>query len=74
MPEVQEGVDLIETYCAQMERHDGYRIDDGPALGGRDELSVLRPYGVFAVICPFNFPFALTSAWPPARSCPATRS
>lgn len=59
IPEVQEGVDLIETYCAQMERHEGYRIEMGRLSERETNVSVLRPYGVFAVIGPFNFPFAL---------------
>ena len=59
LPEVQEGVDLIETYCAQMERHEGYRIEMGRLTDHESNVSVMRPYGVFAVICPFNFPFAL---------------
>jgi 1-pyrroline-5-carboxylate dehydrogenase len=59
VPEVQEGVDLIETYCADLERHDGYRIPLGRLSDREDNVSVMRPYGVFAVICPFNFPFAL---------------
>jgi 1-pyrroline-5-carboxylate dehydrogenase len=59
VPEVQEGVDLIETYCADLERHDGYRIPLGRLSEAEDNVSVMRPYGVFAVICPFNFPFAL---------------
>jgi 1-pyrroline-5-carboxylate dehydrogenase len=59
VPEVQEGVDLIETYCAELERRDGYRIPLGRLSEREDNVSVMRPYGVFAVICPFNFPFAL---------------
>ncbi len=59
VPEVQEGVDLIETYCADLEQHDGYRIPLGKLSEAEDNVSVMRPYGVFAVICPFNFPFAL---------------
>jgi 1-pyrroline-5-carboxylate dehydrogenase len=59
VPEVQEGVDLIETYCADLERHDGYRIPLGRLSEREDNVSIMRPYGVFAVICPFNFPFAL---------------
>src|SRR5215213_8095291 len=59
VPEVQEGADLIETYCADLERHDGYRIPLGRLSEREDNVSVMRPYGVFAVICPFNFPFAL---------------
>jgi 1-pyrroline-5-carboxylate dehydrogenase len=59
VPEVQEGVDLIETYCSELERRDGYRIPLGKLNPAEDNTSVMRPYGVFAVICPFNFPFAL---------------
>jgi 1-pyrroline-5-carboxylate dehydrogenase len=59
VPEAQEGVDLIETYCADLERHDGYRIPLGRLSEAEDNVSVMLPYGVFAVICPFNFPFAL---------------
>lgn len=59
VPEVQEGVDLIEAYCADMERHDGYRIPLGRLSDDEHNTSVMLPYGVFAVICPFNFPFAL---------------
>ena len=59
VPEVQEGADLINTYCALIERRDSYRIPLGSLSGHDDNVSVMRPYGVFAVICPFNFPFAL---------------
>jgi 1-pyrroline-5-carboxylate dehydrogenase len=60
LPEVQEGVDLIETYCADMERNEGYRTELGRLSDQETNVSVMRPYGVFAVICPFNFPLALT--------------
>ena len=59
VPEVQEGVDLIETYCAFMERSDGFRTPLGRLSEHEENVSVLLPYGVFAVIAPFNFPFAL---------------
>jgi 1-pyrroline-5-carboxylate dehydrogenase len=59
VPEVQEGVDLIQTYCTFMEDNDGYRVTLGRLSEREDNVSVMRPYGVFAVICPFNFPFAL---------------
>jgi 1-pyrroline-5-carboxylate dehydrogenase len=59
VPEVQEGIDLIEAYCGHMERNDGYRIRLGQLSPDEHNTSVMLPYGVFAVICPFNFPFAL---------------
>jgi 1-pyrroline-5-carboxylate dehydrogenase len=59
VPEVQEGVDLIEAYCGHMERNDGYVIRLGRLSEDEHNTSLMLPYGVFAVICPFNFPFAL---------------
>ena len=59
--EVQEAIDLIETYCAQMEEHGGYRIPLGQLTPEETNESVLRPFGVFGVIGPFNFPVALVT-------------
>ena len=57
--EVEEAIDLIRHYCAEMERTDGFR-DDRPGASEAEKCSVvLRPYGVFGVIAPFNFPVAL---------------
>ena len=57
--EVEEAIDLIRHYCEEMERADGFR-DDRPGASREEKCSVvLRPYGVFAVIAPFNFPVAL---------------
>ncbi|HET7677289.1 MAG TPA: aldehyde dehydrogenase family protein [Candidatus Limnocylindrales bacterium] len=59
--EVEETADLFRYYCQVYEDNDGYEhaMDD---LGESSvhTWSVLRPYGVFAVISPFNFPFALS--------------
>jgi 1-pyrroline-5-carboxylate dehydrogenase len=57
--EVQEAVELIEYYCTQMENNNGYTQ---PLSTDRHEPSVSkqRPYGVFGVIAPFNFPVALS--------------
>ena len=58
--DVEETADLIRYYCDQTEAHDGFDHVMGnlgdPTVHTR---SVLKPYGVFAVISPFNFPFAL---------------
>ena len=57
--EVEEAIDLIRHYCHEMERSDGFR-DDRPGASEAEKCSVvLRPYGVFGVIAPFNFPVAL---------------
>src|SRR4051794_7571410 len=59
--EVEEAVDLIETYCAQIERRDGYEVELGTLSPTERNRSVLRPFGVFGVIGPFNFPVALVT-------------
>ena len=57
--DVVETADLIEYYCDEFERNNGY-LKPMDSLGpDENNYSVLRPYGVFAVISPFNFPFAL---------------
>jgi acyl-CoA reductase-like NAD-dependent aldehyde dehydrogenase len=60
--EVQETADLITWYCAQMEANDGFdRLlpdDPLPNFTSRNRTR-LKPYGVWAVVAPFNFPFAL---------------
>jgi 1-pyrroline-5-carboxylate dehydrogenase len=57
--EVEEAIDLIETYCRQVESKDGFETPLGRLSPDERNTDVLRPYGVFAVIAPFNFPFAL---------------
>jgi 1-pyrroline-5-carboxylate dehydrogenase len=58
--EVSEAIDLIQYYCQQMEFHNGFEmplVETGP----EQTKSVLRPYGVWAVVSPFNFPLALAA-------------
>jgi 1-pyrroline-5-carboxylate dehydrogenase len=57
--EVEEAIDLIRTYCRQVESSDGFETPLGQLSPDERNVDVLRPYGVFAVIAPFNFPFAL---------------
>jgi 1-pyrroline-5-carboxylate dehydrogenase len=58
--EVQEAIDLITTYADHMEANDGYVTPLASFVDGERNTDVLRPYGVFAVIAPFNFPAALS--------------
>ena len=57
--EVEEAIDLIETYCCQVEAAEGFETPLGQLSPDERNVDVLRPYGVFGVIAPFNFPFAL---------------
>ena len=58
--EVQEAVDLITTYADLMESNEGYVRPLDSFVEDERNADVLRPYGVFAVISPFNFPAALS--------------
>jgi 1-pyrroline-5-carboxylate dehydrogenase len=61
--DVAETADLIRYSCQQMEENGGYIVEMGrdPLVGyTATNVSVLRPYGVWLVISPFNFPTALT--------------
>ncbi len=60
--EVQETADLIAWYCAEMEENGGFVrfLPDDPLKGyASHNRTVMKPYGVWAVIAPFNFPLAL---------------
>jgi 1-pyrroline-5-carboxylate dehydrogenase len=60
--DVQEASDLVAYYCDQMERSDGFvrpLLDDPLTHYHSANRSALRPYGVWVVISPFNFPVAL---------------
>lgn len=58
--EVEEAIDLVRHYCDEMERTDGFREEHPGASSAERCEVVLRPYGVFGVIAPFNFPVALS--------------
>ncbi len=60
--EAQETADLIAYYCDRMEANDGYvrAMARDPLPGFASEnTSAMKPYGVWLVIAPFNFPLAL---------------
>jgi 1-pyrroline-5-carboxylate dehydrogenase len=59
--EVEEAADLIRYYCHQMEENEGFARPMGQLSPQEHTRSVLRPYGVWAVISPFNFPSALSA-------------
>jgi 1-pyrroline-5-carboxylate dehydrogenase len=60
--EAQETVDFFRHYADDFESHGGYEHelpnDPLPGIVSRNR-SVMRPYGVWVIIAPFNFPLAL---------------
>lgn len=61
MGDVEESADLIRYYCSQMEEARGFTRPMGQLSPGEKTSSVLRPFGVWMVISPFNFPLALAA-------------
>lgn len=57
--DVAETIEFLRYYSRQITEHDGF-VTPLSSYGPSDEnTSVMRPFGVWAVISPFNFPLAL---------------
>ena len=59
--DVAETSEFLRYYAKQMEDHDGFVTRLSALAPNERNVSVLRPYGVWAVISPFNFPLALAA-------------
>lgn len=57
--DVEETADLLRYYSDEFEKAEGFVKPLGSLSAAEKTRSILRPYGVFAVISPFNFPMAL---------------
>ncbi|MFO7633408.1 MAG: aldehyde dehydrogenase family protein [Caldilinea sp.] len=60
--EVEETADLLRYYADAMEKNQGYIRELGKLSDNETNMSVLKPFGVWVVISPFNFPMALSGA------------
>jgi 1-pyrroline-5-carboxylate dehydrogenase len=60
--EIEETADLYSYYADEMRANGGYVREMGRLVPTDHNTSVLRPYGVWAVIAPWNFPYALLGA------------
>jgi 1-pyrroline-5-carboxylate dehydrogenase len=59
--DAEESADLIDYYADQLQEAHGYERPLGQLSPNERTSDVLRPYGVFAVNAPFNFPLALST-------------
>ncbi|MCU0241793.1 MAG: aldehyde dehydrogenase family protein [Vicinamibacteria bacterium] len=58
--DADEATDFCRYYAMQLVRHKGYRIPMGSPFPDERCASELKPFGVWGVIAPFNFPVAIT--------------
>ncbi len=58
--DVAETVEFFRYYSHQITEHDGFVTPLKPQ-GNEENVSVLRPWGVWVVVSPFNFPMALAA-------------
>ncbi|MGB3562384.1 MAG: aldehyde dehydrogenase family protein [Thermoanaerobaculia bacterium] len=61
LADVEESADLIRYYCQQMVDAEGFDRPMGQLAPNEKTRDLLRPYGVWVVISPFNFPLALAA-------------
>jgi 1-pyrroline-5-carboxylate dehydrogenase len=61
LAEVNESAELVRYYCSQMESNRGFRKKLESPGPSQETYSILRPYGVWAVIAPWNFPSSLAT-------------
>src|SRR6266498_1904914 len=61
MGDAEESADLIDYYCQELADANGFVRQMAKVTAVERNTDVLRPYGVFACIAPFNFPLALST-------------
>ncbi|MFQ6012150.1 MAG: aldehyde dehydrogenase family protein [Thermoplasmata archaeon] len=61
MADVDEAIDLVRWYAQVMEDNEGFEREMGRSVENERTRSLLKPYGVWGVISPFNFPLAITA-------------
>ncbi len=61
MGDAEESADLIDYYLAQVEETNGFTRPMNPMTPIERNVEMLRPFGVFVCIAPFNFPLALST-------------
>lgn len=58
--EADEAIDFVRYYVQAMRDHNGFEEEMLRAYEDERTKGVMRPYGVWAVVCPFNFPLAIS--------------
>jgi 1-pyrroline-5-carboxylate dehydrogenase len=59
MADVDEAIDFLQYYSSQMRVNEGYAMEMPSPYPNERCLDLLRPHGVWGIISPFNFPWAI---------------
>ncbi|MDE1861714.1 MAG: aldehyde dehydrogenase family protein [Thaumarchaeota archaeon] len=57
--DLDESIDFMRFYAEQLEINEGFTKETRSASKNEKTRSVLKPYGVWGIIAPFNFPSAI---------------
>ncbi len=57
--DLDEAIDFMRFYAEQLELNQGFEKETQSAFKNEKTKSVLKPYGVWGIISPFNFPSAI---------------
>ena len=57
--DVDEAIDFLRYYAEEVDKNGGFEFLMDSAQPGEKSRSVMKPYGVWGVIAPFNFPAAI---------------
>ncbi len=61
LADVDEAIDFMRYYSEELLKNKGFLVKTHKAFSNEDTKSILKPYGVWGVIAPFNFPMAITT-------------
>jgi 1-pyrroline-5-carboxylate dehydrogenase len=59
--EAGEAVDMLRYHAEIYEKQEGFNVSTRPESAEAESRSIMRPYGAWAVISPFNFPLSLAA-------------
>jgi 1-pyrroline-5-carboxylate dehydrogenase len=57
--DIDEAIDFLRYYSEEMEKNSGFERIMKSAYPNEKSKSVMKPYGIWGVIAPFNFPAAI---------------
>jgi 1-pyrroline-5-carboxylate dehydrogenase len=57
--DIDEAIDFLRYYSEEMEKNSGFETIMQSAYSNEKSKSIMKPYGIWGVIAPFNFPAAI---------------